>query len=139
MHEVLGTSLTCRRVLERMLNLIFDDALLLSEEWESENLLPRLREQYGSWLRTDLQHVGLEGGAWGVGLVLTYQDGREFRELVDLLEEDPALGFCVEEGADRNAEKFYTLSFDTLHTNFATALFATSDVGNGGSFRKPST
>ena len=89
------------------------------DEWESRNLERELRDMYSFWIRRDVTRVHLEGGIWGVGLVITYWDKSEHRELLEnVVEEDGQRLFCVERGPRWNEELFLALEPDTLAWDF---------------------
>ena len=92
-------------------------------EWESRDLARQLRGMYATWIRRDVIRVHLEGGIWGVGLVITYWDRSEYRELLEnVVEENELRDFCMECGPRRNEELFLSLEPDTLAWYFSVNL-----------------
>jgi hypothetical protein len=86
-----------------------------SGEWESCNLANSLREMYPLWIRRDITGVHLEGGIWGVGLVVTYWDRSEYREVLEnIVEEEGLRAFARERGPHWNEKLFLALGPDTL-------------------------
>ena len=94
-----------------------------NDEWETRDLVFQLRDMYSCWIRRDVTRVHLEGGIWGVGLVITYWDRSEYRELLEnVVEEDGLREFCMERGPLWNEELFLTLEPDTLAWDFGDRL-----------------
>jgi hypothetical protein len=92
-------------------------------EWESDDLVVSLREMYSDWIRRDVTRLHLEGGIWGVGLVISYWDRSEYRELLEsVVEENELQEFAVEAGPDWNAKLFLALEPDTLAWYFTEHL-----------------
>ena len=105
-----------------MNELPIDDRIFFDDVWLTDDLLPRLKTLYRAWLRDDVTSVHLEGGDWGVGLVIAYAGQSDYRELLNDLGMDGDPSFDTDQGPEENARRFIRLAPYMLITCTGTAL-----------------